>query len=113
LIASEWRADVEALAFKPPQHEGRCFVHRRAFATLLGFDPHPEQCAQYFEIRRAAFERAASSKLARAAIAPRENFHLTSRDIARELRKTATSRQTAEAASGQNDDVPLDDNATD
>ena len=102
----EWRADIDALAFTPSMNDaagsargaapvapavsstdnrtGQCFVHRRAFATLLGHDPRPPECAQYFEEHQAAFQSAAQRKIVRAAVKANENFHLTSRDIARE-----------------------------
>jgi len=83
--ASEWRSDVDALTFEVGSHTGRCFVQRGAFGTLLGHDPVPAECAQYFEEHRAVFERAAQEKLLRAKIAAGANYHLTSRDIAREL----------------------------
>jgi hypothetical protein len=86
----EWRADVDALAFVPvdgsvDHRTGQCFVHRRAFATLLGRDPQPAECARYFQEHQAAFHSAAQQKIARAAVKAGENFHLTSRDIAREI----------------------------
>ena len=89
--ASEWRSDVDALTFELGSHTGRCFVHRGAFGTLLGHDPVPAECTRYFQEHRAAFERAAQEKLRRANIAAGANYHLTSRDIARELTHPAVA----------------------
>jgi Protein of unknown function (DUF1488) len=82
-MASTWRADVDSLSFQPTGHAGQCFVHRRAFATILGFDPTPDDCASCFQQRRAAFEAAAAAKISRAALAADAHFHLNSRDILR------------------------------
>src|SRR5262249_43117554 len=41
-----WRSDIDALAFRLDQHSASCMVHRRAFRTLLGFDPAPADCLQ-------------------------------------------------------------------
>lgn len=62
-----------------------CVFHRRAFRTLLGSDPTPAECEAFFRANHAAFEAAASAKIARAANASTMNFHLTSRDVARHL----------------------------
>ena len=78
-----WRADIESWSFVPAGHEGSCVVHRRAFGTLLGRAPYPEDCERYFEAHRAAFEQAALSKIKRAHLTPSAHFHLNSRDIAR------------------------------
>jgi hypothetical protein len=78
-----WRADINSLSFQPRGHLGSCVIHQRAFGTLLGFDPAPEQCAAYFRQRTEAFELAAAAKIARAGLAPNANFHLTSRDVLR------------------------------
>ena len=80
-----WRSDVESLCFKPSGHAGLCFVHRRAFATILGYDPTPEDCAACFRERCAAFEAAAAAKISRSALAAEAHFHLNSRDILRSI----------------------------
>lgn len=84
--APAWRADIDALAFRPDGHDGICMVHRHAFRTLLGRYPSPEDCAAYFQEYRVAFQAAASAKVARAGVAVDANFHLTSRDLARAMR---------------------------
>jgi hypothetical protein len=83
--APVWRADVDALAFRPPGHRGLCMVHRHAFRTLLGRYPLPEECAAYFNDHRAVFQAAAGAKLASTSVAADANFHLTSRDLARAM----------------------------
>lgn len=83
--APVWRADVDALAFRPSSHRGLCMVHRHAFRTLLRRYPSPEDCAAYFQDHRAVFQAAASVKLAQASVAADANFHLTSRDLARAM----------------------------
>ena len=82
-MSYEWRADLHSLSFQPPDHQGRCIVHRRAFQTLLGFLPTGADCAGFFELHRPAFEQAAAAKISRARLAPDANFHLNSRDIRR------------------------------
>ncbi|SHO60205.1 hypothetical protein SAMN02745172_00213 [Pseudoxanthobacter soli DSM 19599] len=78
---AEWRADVDALAFRPAGHAGLCMVHRLAFRVLVGPSAAPEDCLALFAGQRAAFETAAAAKIARRTLAPEANFHLDSRDI--------------------------------
>jgi hypothetical protein len=78
-----WRSDIDSLSFQPRGHAGRCVVHRRAFATILGFDPTPDDCLACFQQRSVAFQAAAAAKISGAALAADANFHLTSRDILR------------------------------
>jgi Protein of unknown function (DUF1488) len=82
-MSSAWRSDLDSFSFRPQGHDGYCVVHRRAFQTLLGFKPAPEDCAACFAQRRAAFEQAAAAKIARGTLRPDANFHLTSRDVMR------------------------------
>ena len=82
-MASIWRPDINSLSFQPRGHTGQCVVHRRAFATILGFDPTPDDCTACFQQRLSTFEAAAVAKISRAALAADANFHLTSRDILR------------------------------
>lgn len=79
----EWRDDIDSLAFQPAGHSGFCVIHRRAFETLLGQKASPSLCADYFKAHRPTFEQAAAGKIARAALRGPDNFHLTSRDVAR------------------------------
>lgn len=78
-----WRDDIDSLAFRPDSHAGWCVMHRRAFRTLLGFEPTPQDCLEYFDREQLAIRKAASKKTQRATIAPDQNFHLNSRDIRR------------------------------
>jgi hypothetical protein len=80
-----WRADVDALAFHPAGHDGVCVVHRHAFRTLLRRYPSPDDCAAFFRDHIAVFQAAARAKVVRAAVAVDANFHLTSRDLARQM----------------------------
>ena len=82
-----WRADVDALAFTPAGHDGLCMVHRRAFRALLKTDPAPGDCESFFRTHEAAFQAAALAKIVRAKVAAGDNFHLTSRDVARQMPK--------------------------
>jgi hypothetical protein len=84
-MAATWRPDVESLCFQPAGHDGPCFIHRRAFATILGFEPTPEDCTACFQQRLATFEAAAAAKIRRAALAGDASFHLNSRDVLRAL----------------------------
>jgi hypothetical protein len=81
-----WRGDIDALAFATDS-KGFCMVHRRAFGTLLKSAATPADCLAYFRRHEGAFRAAASAKIVRAGLAPGTNLHLTSRDVARELRK--------------------------
>jgi hypothetical protein len=80
-----WRFEIDALVFSIKEHAALCAVHRRAFRTLLGSDPTPEDCLNYFGGFEDAFRAAASSKIARKGLPAGRNFHLTSRDVARKL----------------------------
>jgi len=89
--AGTWHADLGSLSFRPEGHEGRCFVHQRAFGTLLGGASLQADCERYFHANSSAFERAAAAKIERARLTSQENFHLNSRDITRELRPPSAS----------------------
>jgi hypothetical protein len=80
-----WRSDIDALSFPLEAHSASCMVHRRAFRTLLRFEPTPADCLQYFGEREQAFRMAADRKIAQNNIAVGKNLHLTSRDVARKL----------------------------
>jgi hypothetical protein len=81
-----WREDIDALAFQPDGHTGFCMVHRRAFRTLLRTTPSPRQCIEFFNAHREAFQAAAHAKLLRNCVSANANFHLTSRDVIRQLK---------------------------
>ena len=81
-----WRNDIDALAFQPKEHNGFCMVHRRAFRTLLRAMPSPRQCVEFFNTHQEAFQAAARAKLLRTQVAATANFHLTSRDVSRQLK---------------------------
>lgn len=81
-----WRDDVEALVFQPDGHEGLCMVHRHAFRTLLKRMPSPGECAEFFRGHHQAFQAAARAKVLRAGVAISANFHLTSRDLSRQMK---------------------------
>jgi hypothetical protein len=83
--ASIWRADVDALAFRPDGHRGLCMVHRHAFRTLLRRYPSPEECGDFFRAHATAFQVAAGAKIERASVPVDANFHLTSRDLSRQM----------------------------
>jgi hypothetical protein len=80
-----WRDDIDALAFQPNDHRGFCMVHRRAFRTLLRFCPEPSDCEAFFRVHERAFHAAAKAKIVRENVAHGINFHLTSRDVARQI----------------------------
>lgn len=61
-------------------------VHRHAFRTLLRAPPSPQQCVAFFTANQAAFQAAAHAKTLRAGLTNAENFHLTSRDVSRQLK---------------------------
>lgn len=81
-----WRDDVDALAFRPEGHDGLCMMHRGAFRVLLRTAPTPGQCQTFFQAHHDAFQAAAHAKILRAAMGPGANFHLTSRDIGRQIK---------------------------
>jgi hypothetical protein len=80
-----WRPDIDALSFPVDAHAASCVVHRRAFRTLLRFEPSPDDCLQYFGEHEAAFRSAAIAKIAQKNLSAGTNLHVTSRDIARKL----------------------------
>jgi len=80
-----WRADLDALVFPVEAHAASCAVHRRAFRTLLRFEPTPADCLRYFIECEHAFLVATKAKITQRSIAAGTNLHLTSRDIARNL----------------------------
>jgi hypothetical protein len=82
-----WRDDIDALAFQPAEHIGLCMVHRLAFRTLLRASPTPRECVEFFNTHQEAFLAAARAKLLRTALPSPANFHLTSRDVTRQLKK--------------------------
>jgi hypothetical protein len=88
-----WRSDIDALIFPVDKHAGLCAVHRRAFRTLLGSEPTPEDCLGYFAGFEYAFKAAASFKITQKGVPVGRNFHLTSRDIARKLVKSKPKEQ--------------------
>jgi hypothetical protein len=83
--APVWREDVDALAFRPGGQEGLCMVHRHAFRTLLKRMPSPDDCVAFYRAHRQAFQAAARAKVLRADVAMSANFHLTSRDLSRQI----------------------------
>ncbi len=83
---ASWHPSLDAIGFRPRGHDGLCFVHRLAFRTLIGRDPDPAACLAWFGRERDAFAAAASAKIRGRRLPPGANFHLTSRDIAREGR---------------------------
>jgi hypothetical protein len=87
-----WRSDIDALAFQPDGGQRYCVVHRRAFRTLLGFNPSPADCESFFHANRDAFQAAASAKTLAKKLARGLNFHLTSRDVARRIELAKRSR---------------------
>lgn len=84
---SAWRHDIDALVFGPDDRQRFCMVHRRAFRTLLRLSPEPSDCEAFFRANEDAFRAAASAKILREGTAPGVNLHLTSRDVARQIKK--------------------------
>ena len=82
---STWRADLDALAFRVPGHDGWCMVHRLAFRTLVGAEPDATACVAFHRENADAFAAAALVKIAQRRLPPDANLHLTSRDVARRL----------------------------
>ena len=80
---TEWRDDIDALAFQPEGHDGTCMVHRLAFRTLMRIVPTSDACVAYFAANERAFRASAQAKINRKGLEPRTNFHLTSRDLTR------------------------------
>ncbi|CAO3362318.1 hypothetical protein [Azospirillum melinis] len=78
-----WRADIDALVFRPAGHGGWCAVHRLAFRALLGKrKPTPEDCLAFAAAYRASFEAAAAGKIVQRGYGAAASLHLTSRDVA-------------------------------
>jgi len=76
-----WRADLEAVEFRPHNHGGVCMIHRLAFRTLIGRSPDAAKCLVFFEDNKLAILRAAKLKMSTGKIADHRNFHLNSRDV--------------------------------
>jgi len=95
-MSSTWRSDLDSLSFQPQGHAGHCMVHRRAFQTLLGLKPTPEECVACFLRKHAAFQRAAAAKISRAALPIDANFHLTSRDVLRACKSIDSQQPVAD-----------------
>jgi|EndMetStandDraft_5_1072996.scaffolds.fasta_scaffold332898_2 hypothetical protein len=87
---AEWCEDLDALQFATGDNRV-CMVHRLAFRRLLGRGPHRDECLGYFAAHVQAFTTAAARKVEQRGIAAGRNFHLTSRDIARQYQE-ATAR---------------------
>lgn len=87
-----WHSDIDALAFVPEGHVGRCMVHRLAFRALLGsVDPSAEHCVEFYRRHVGGFATAAAAKIRAREIAPDANFHLNSRDVRRALSRQRVS----------------------
>lgn len=84
-----WRDDIASLVFAVTGHGAICAVHRGAFRTLLGTEPTPDACLDYFQRFEAVFRAAAGAKIAGEGILPGTSLHLTSRDVARKLLEVA------------------------
>lgn len=82
---THWRDDIASLVFSVRGHGAICAVHRGAFRTLLGSDPSPNDCVDYFQRFENTFRVAAAAKIARKGIPVGTSLHLTSRDVARKL----------------------------
>jgi hypothetical protein len=101
--AAEWREDIDALQFAAGERRA-CMLHRLAFRRLLGRDPRRDDCMAYFAAHDGVFRAAAALKIARHAIARGRNFHLTSRDIARQgaaARNLQAKLETGRGVSGR------------
>jgi hypothetical protein len=81
-----WRDDIDALTFQPAAHPGLCMVHRRAFRKLLRAVASPQECVAFYHTHSDAFQAAARAKLLRMNPTTTANFHLTSRDVTRQLK---------------------------
>jgi hypothetical protein len=81
-----WHDDIDALEFQLAGHQGTCMIHRRAFRTLLRTTPSTQQCVDFYLTHRDAFQAAACAKVLRASVEDAANFHLTSRDVTRQLK---------------------------
>jgi hypothetical protein len=91
MISPEWRADLDALVFAVPGG-GRCFVHRLAFRTLLGRRPAPDDCLRFVAENSATLLAAAAERRAGLSMEGHFAFHLTSRQIRRQLPSLTGSR---------------------
>ncbi|WP_426616027.1 DUF1488 family protein [Bradyrhizobium sp. McL0616] len=82
---AQWRDDIASVVFPVEGHGAICAVHRGAFRTLIGAEPSPEDCLDYFRRYEITFREAAGAKIARKGISVGTSLHLTSRDVARKL----------------------------
>lgn len=84
MTSPEWRTDLDALVFAVPGG-GRCFVHRLAFRTLLGKPPAANDCLRFFAANSQTFLAAARARCNSVQMGEHAAFHLTSRQIRREM----------------------------
>ena len=87
---AQWREDLDALQFFVMAKGSLCVVHRLAFRRLLGFTPSRDDCLAYFAIHATAFDAAALAKINRESTPFGFRFHLTSRDIGKQVSESQT-----------------------
>lgn len=83
-ICDLWNADLNAISFVA-DNGGRCFVHRGAIRTMMKGSVDEQECVRFFSLHVRALRDAARRKIDRKRYPANYSFHLTSRDIRREL----------------------------
>ncbi|MFZ3236621.1 MAG: DUF1488 family protein [Stellaceae bacterium] len=80
---ARWNETTGAVEFgvEIGEYRGVVRVRRRVFQALLQSRPTPQGCVEAYHFNRAAFERAAETKLRRRDLADDGNLELTLRDL--------------------------------
>jgi hypothetical protein len=64
-------------------YEGKVFVGRRVFHTLIDSRPTPAQCVEYLYVNRVMFERVAEQKVRERELSDDANVRISGRDVRR------------------------------
>jgi hypothetical protein len=82
---ASWNEAEDAVEFpiRFGEYEGKVFVGRRVFHTLLGVRPKPETCVEYFHMNRTSFERLAEQKIFDRDLSDDANIRIVGRDLRR------------------------------
>ncbi len=91
-----WRAEINAIEFRPCGHRGSCVVHKLAIRTIVGFSPDAQDCLAFSRSHSDALVRAASAKIADGHIPVDKSFNLNSREI-----RAAISRSPRKSDAGK------------
>jgi hypothetical protein len=80
---ARWNDSEEAVEFsvRLGDYEGKVFVSRHVFRTLLGARAKAEDCVEYFHLNRTDFERIAEEKIRARQLDDDANIRISGRDL--------------------------------